>query len=62
MRLTVMIQYLGHVIHAQGDITYRAVQIELTDEQADKLRLRKEEAYGAFALTDRIELKGGARC
>jgi len=34
MKITVMIQYYGHVIHAAGSMTYRAVSLTLTDEQA----------------------------
>ena len=33
MKITVMIQYYGHVINAGGNVTYRSVTLTLTDEQ-----------------------------
>lgn len=49
-KITVMIQYFGHVINAQGNMTYRAVEIELTDEQSKKLKLKKDEDFGVVAI------------
>lgn len=49
-KITVMIQYFGHVIHAQGNVTYRTVELELTEEQSKKLKLRKDEDYGPIAI------------
>jgi len=50
MTMTVMIQYFGHVVHAGGSTTYRAVTIELTADQVAKLILQEDEAYGVIAL------------
>jgi len=50
MKITVMIQYYGHVIHAAGSMTYRAVSLTLTDEQAAALELREDEDYGPTAI------------
>jgi len=50
MKITVMIQYYGHVINAGGNITYRAVSLTLTDEQAAALELNDDEAYGPTAI------------
>jgi hypothetical protein len=50
MKMTVMIQYYGHVIHAGGSITYRSVEIELTEEQAKKLALKADEDYANISL------------
>ena len=51
VKLIVMVQYVGHVAHAEGSVSYRAVEIDLTDEQAKKLRLRNEyEDYATFAI------------
>ena len=49
-KITVMIQYFGHVINTQGNVTYRAVEIELTDEQSKKLKLKKDEDFGVVAI------------
>jgi len=50
MKITVMIQYYGHVINAGGNITYRSVTLTLTDEQAAALDLREDEDYGPTAI------------
>ena len=50
MKITVMIQYLGHVIHAGGNISYRSVTLSLTEEQAAALRLLEDEDYGPIAI------------
>ena len=50
MTMTVMIQYFGHVVHAGGSTTYRAVTIELTDEQVAQLILQEDEAFGVIAI------------
>lgn len=48
--MTVLVQYLGHVIHAGGSVTYRAVDIELTEEQVKALELKTDEEYGLIAI------------
>jgi len=50
MKITVMIQYYGHVINAGGNMTYRSVTVTLTDEQAAALELNDDEAYGPTAI------------
>ena len=50
MKLTVIIQYYGHVIHAGGDIVYRRVTMELAEEQAAALQLREYEDYGHMLI------------
>ena len=51
VKLIVMMQCVGHVVNAEGSVSYRAVEIDLTDEQAKKLRLRNEyEDYATFAI------------
>jgi len=50
MKLTVIIQYYGHVIHVGGDIVHRRVTLELTEEQAAALRLQKDEDYGPMLI------------
>ena len=52
MKLTVLVQYYGSVIHAGGHMTYRSVTIDLTDEQVKALALRPDEEYGPIALND----------
>ncbi len=47
MKMTVVIQYIGHVIHAGGSVTYRRVTLDLTPEQAEALDLLcEEESFG----------------
>lgn len=46
MKMTVMIQYFGHVYHAGGYTKYRPVTVDLTPEQAKSLALRDDEDYG----------------
>ncbi|HCJ9395008.1 TPA: hypothetical protein NV922_001314 [Escherichia coli] len=50
--LTVMVQYVGHVVNAQGSVTYRKVDIELTPEQQQKLVLSPDEYYGPVSIND----------
>ena len=50
MKLHVMVEYVGHVIHAGGSVTHRHVEIELTDEQKKKLKLDQDEHYGVFSI------------
>lgn len=50
MKLTFLIQYYGHVIHAEGSVKYRTVDIELTPEQKQKLKLVKDEDFGVVAI------------
>jgi len=50
MKFTVIIPYYGHYIHAGGDIVYRRVTIDLTEEQAAALQLREDEEYGAMLI------------
>lgn len=50
MKICVMIQYVGHVINAGGVVTYRCVELELTPEQVDKLRLERDEFYATMSL------------
>lgn len=53
MKITVVIQYVGHVVHAGGLTTYRTVEIELTDEQAGKLKLAcEDESYATAIISD----------
>jgi hypothetical protein len=55
MKMIIMIQYFGHVIHAQGSVTYRTVEIELTKEQAEKLELKADEDYtNIFSITKEL--------
>ena len=51
VKIIVMIQYVGYVMHAGGSVSYRSVEIDLTDEQASLLRLRNDdEDYATFAI------------
>jgi len=50
MKITVIIQYHGHVIHAGGHTTFRRVTMDLTEEQAAALQLRKDEEYGTMLI------------
>ena len=52
MKIIVMVQYVGHVVHAGGSVNYRAVEIELTDEQSKRLKLQEDEHYGSIAISD----------
>ncbi len=53
MKMTVVIQYIGHAIHAGGHITYRRITLDLTSEQADALTLHcNEEEYGPVIFDD----------
>jgi hypothetical protein len=40
--MTVMIQDVCHVVHAEGSVVYDAVEIELTKEQSERLRLKHD--------------------
>ena len=50
MKLTVIIPYYGHYLLAGGDIVYRRVTMELTEEQAAALQLREDEEYGHMLI------------
>lgn len=52
MKLTVLVQYYGSVIHAGGHMAYRSVTIDLTEEQVKSLALRPDEEYGPLSLND----------
>ena len=52
MKVTVIIQYYGSVIHAGGHMAFRSVQIDLTEDQKKALALRPDEEYGPVALDD----------
>ena len=52
MKMTVLIQYYGSVIHAGGHMTYRTVTLDLTDDQARALALRPDEEFGPIALDE----------
>ena len=56
MKMTVMIQFVGHVIHAAGAVTYRAVEIELTGEQVKMLKLQQDEFFGAIAIEEQTAM------
>ena len=49
-KIIVMVQYVGHVVNAQGSVTYRAIEIELTADQEDKLKLFTDEYYGPVSI------------
>jgi hypothetical protein len=49
-KIVVMIQYVGHVVNAQGSVTYRTIELELTKEQIQKLKLQQDEYYGPIAI------------
>ena len=48
--LTVVVQYMGHVINAGGLVSYRTVTLELTEEQQQKLQLKDDEHYSVVVL------------
>lgn len=50
MKLNVMIQYVGHVVNAGGTVTYRLAQVELTDKQAEKLKLKHDEFFSVISI------------
>jgi len=50
MKLSVMIQYVGHVVNAGGTVTYRLAQVDLTDEQAEKLKLKHDEFFSVISI------------
>ena len=50
-KLTVMIQYVGHVINAGGSVEYRHVEIHLTPEQSQALTLHDDEHFGPVAFS-----------
>lgn len=52
MKMIVMVQYVGHVVHAGGSVNYRAVEIELTDEQSKMLKLNDDEHYANVAISN----------
>lgn len=49
--LTVVIQYVGHVINAGGCVTYRSVEIKLTPDQMKLLELSTDEYYGPVSFS-----------
>ncbi|MEL7628730.1 hypothetical protein AAGW04_06960 [Pectobacterium aroidearum] len=51
IKMTVMIQYMGHVVNAGGNIEYRAVELELTEQQSEALALQQDEYYGPVAFS-----------
>lgn len=51
MKMTVMIQYVGHVVHCGGSVNYRSVVIDLTSEQSEKLRLHDDEFFGPISIS-----------
>lgn len=51
MKMTVMIQYVGHVVHCGGSVTYRSVVIDLTAEQSEKLRMHDDEFFGPISIS-----------
>lgn len=55
VKITVMIQYVGHVVNAGGSVEYRAVEIDLTVEQSAKLALSQDEYYGPVAFSAQPE-------
>lgn len=52
MKMTVVVQYLGHVIHAGGLPTFRTVEIELTPEQQKQLILSQDEYFGTVVFQE----------
>ena len=56
--LFVMIQNSNLVIHCGGHMTYRMVEIELTEEQARKLRLRDGDDYGPITIKTTLNEEG----
>lgn len=50
LTLTVVAQYVGHVINAGGLVSYRTVTLELTEEQQQKLQLKDDEHYSVAVL------------
>lgn len=55
MKLHVMVEYVGHFINCEGAVTYRHIEIELTKEQQEKLKLHKYEHYGTFSIDSDAE-------
>ena len=56
MKMTVVIQYIGHAVHAGGSVTYRRVTLELTPEQNKALDLLcEEESYGPVIFDEEGE-------
>ena len=49
-KLFVTIQNSNLVIHCGGCMTYRTVELELTEEQSKKLRLRDGDDYGPISI------------
>ena len=52
MKMTVMIQYVGYVVHCGGSVNYRSVVIDLTSKQSEKLRLHGNEFFGPISISD----------
>ena len=55
MKLKEKIQYVGHVDNAAGTVTYRLAQVELTDEQAEKLKLLHDEFFSVISIDGDLE-------
>ena len=49
MKMTVMIQYVGHVVRG-GSVNYRSVVIDLA-EQSEKLRMHDDEFLGPISIS-----------
>jgi len=52
--ITVMIQYVGHVVNAGGAVTYRKVELVLTPEQRRIIALTEDEYYGPMSIDDNL--------
>tara|TARA_R110000851_G_scaffold33896_1_gene90369 strand:- start:10067 stop:10225 length:159 start_codon:yes stop_codon:yes gene_type:complete len=52
MKVTVVIQDVSLVVNAQGQVSYRSVQVELTPEQEAQLSLQKDEYFGIAMIDD----------
>ena len=50
INITVVVQYVGHVINAGGCVNYRTVVLELTPEQEVRLKLKQDEHYGPIVI------------
>lgn len=50
--ITVVVQYVGHVINAGGTVSFRTITLELTEEQKGKLKLGKDEYLSVLAINN----------
>lgn len=55
INITIVVQYVGHVVNAGGSISYRTVVLELTPEQENSLKLSQDEHYGLVAIDSKQE-------